>query len=41
MDDNEFKLALFGVSMTMFFLGMRIFLDWENKRIQLDIHPKK
>jgi len=41
MNEDEFKLVLFGVGITMAFLGMRLFLDWEDKIIKFDIRHKK
>jgi hypothetical protein len=41
MNDDELKLVLFGVGITMAFLGMRIFLDLEDKISKFDIFHKK
>jgi hypothetical protein len=41
MNEDEFRLLLFGVGITMTFLGMRIFLDWEDKSIKFDIRHRK
>ena len=41
MNDDELKLVLFGLGITMAFLGMRIFLDWEDKISKLDILHRK
>jgi hypothetical protein len=41
MNEDEFKLVVFGVSITMAFLGMRIFLDWEDRSIKFNIGHKK
>jgi hypothetical protein len=41
MNDEEVKLILFGVGITMSFIIMRIFLDWEEKIIKFDIGHKK
>ena len=37
MDEGEFRLLLFGAGITMAFLGMRVFLDWDAKRINFKI----
>jgi hypothetical protein len=41
MTDEEIKLALFGVGVTLTFLSMRIFLGWEDKKINWDILHRK
>jgi hypothetical protein len=41
MNDDELKLVLFGVGITLAFLGMRIFLDLEDKISKFDILHKK
>ena len=41
MNDDETKLVLFGLGITMAFLGMRLFLDWEDKISKFDIFNKK
>ena len=37
MNEDELKLVVFGVAITMSFIGMRIFLDWENKNFKFNI----
>jgi hypothetical protein len=40
MTDEEIKLALFGVGMTMAFLGLRFFLSWDDAKIKFNIRNK-
>jgi hypothetical protein len=41
MTDDEIKLALFGLGVTLTFLSMRIFLDWDDMKIKFDLRHKK
>jgi hypothetical protein len=41
MSEDELRLALFGVGITLAFLGMRILLDWEDKKIKFNLHLKR
>ena len=41
MNEDEFRLLIFGLGITMAFLGMRIFLDIEDKSIKFDIRHRK
>lgn len=36
MGNDEINLALFGVGIVLAFLSMRIYLDWEDKKIKFD-----
>jgi hypothetical protein len=41
MDDVELKLLLFGAGITIAFLGMRIYLDWDYKIIKFTTGHRK
>ncbi len=41
MTDEEIKLALFGVGITLAFFSMRVYLGWEDTKIKLNIRPRK
>ena len=41
MNEEEIKLALFGVGITMAFLSIRIIFDWEDGKINFKIRRKR
>jgi hypothetical protein len=41
MDEAELKLLLLGAGITIAFLGMRIYLDWNGRSINFDIGRKR